>query len=206
MTWSIQHWQEFPVRDEDLPRMWEEEGKRFPYVKDVFDMACLQRPDEDCLIYTNADICVVSHCSVICALALQETDAFFSFRTDFNHDFTEPIPDDVVARGSSYAGSDLYGFRVRWWRKWRKDFPDMLLATELWDAVMRHLIQFTNQGKPVNVTGTNYHRRHGSYWESNKNRYRLRGQLHNLTTGSRWLRFHGISPIAHGVPNHLAAA
>lgn len=201
MTWSTQLWAEVPIPDPILPRMWEEEGRRFPYVLDVFDAACAGKQPEDCMIYTNADICVLSHCDMTCIGALQETDAFYSYRRDFNEDFTAPIPDDVVLRGVGYAGSDLYGFRVRWWRENRKDYPDMLIGQELWDAVIRRLIDISNPGKPVNLPDTHYHRRHDSWWERSENRYRLKGQLYNLKTGSQWLRKHGINPAIHGVPD-----
>lgn len=203
MTWSTQLWTELPISDCVLARMWEEEGRRFPYVIDVFDAACSGREPEDCMIYTNSDICVLSNCALICASALQETDAFYSYRRDFNEDFTAPIPDDIVLRGTAYAGSDLYGFRVRWWRAHRKDFPDMLIGTELWDAVLRTLIETTNSGRAVNLPNTHYHRRHDSVWERAENRYRLKRQLHNLKLGSQWLRNRGINPAIHGVPMHV---
>lgn len=200
ITWGTQLWQEIPVHDSDVPRLWEEEGKRYPYVKDVFDFACKGLPGEDIMVYTNADICVRSDCALVVVGAMQDTDAFYSFRRDFNVDFHEPIPDDAIARGSDYAGSDLYGFRVRWWTQHRDEFPDLVLALETWDAVIRHLIERTNQGKPVNLRDTNYHRRHSSFWEDSKNRYRLKGQLHNLTLSTQWLKSRGINPAIHGIP------
>lgn len=199
MTWSTQLWTELPIADAALPRMWEEEGRRFPYVRDVFDAACSGKQSVDCMIYTNADVCVLSTCALMCASALQETDAFYSYRRDFNHDFHEPIPDDVVLRGNAYSGSDLYGFRVRWWQQCRKDFPDMLIGQEAWDAVLRRLMEVSNSGKPVDLPNTHYHRRHDSWWEKSENRYRLKGQLHNLTLASHWLKAHGVNPAVHGI-------
>lgn len=199
MTWETQLWVEQPIMESSLARLWEEEGRKYPYVLDVFDAACAGKQPDDCLIYTNADICVLSDCALICTAALQETDAFYSYRRDFNHDFHEPIPDDVVLRGTSYAGSDLYGFRVRWWREWRKDFPDMLIGNEAWDPVLRRLMEITNIGKPTNLPDTHYHRRHASRWEDGANRYRLKSQLHNLNLASRWLKAHGVNPAVHGI-------
>lgn len=203
MTWEAQIWNEIPVRDEVLPRMWKEEGHSYPYVLDVFDYACRSKAPEDVMVYTNADICVCSDCAWKIASVMQETDAFYSMRRDFNHDFDAPIPDDKIPRGSGYVGSDLYAFRVRWWTQARKDYPDMLVACELWDAVLRQTITDSNPKRIVSVPDLSYHRRHASTWENTANRYRLKGQIHNLQLGSTWLRNHGTDPAIHGVPKRI---
>lgn len=202
-TWTTQPWIEVPVKDSELPRMWQEEGKQFPYVIDLFDIACNGKDPDSVMVYTNSDICVVSDCAMIVVEAIQETDAFYSYRVDFNHDFQDPIDDAIVRNTRPYAGSDLYGFRAGWWMKWRKEFPDMIIAMELWDSVIRRLIQITNPNKRVDIPNTHYHRRHGSYWEDPKNRYRLKGQMHNLRIGGQWLLGHGVNPSVHGVPRHI---
>lgn len=202
MTWSTQLWTEIAITDGLLERIWNEEGRSFPYVKDLFDYPAkaFRLDDDDILIYTNADICVLSNCALLCASALQETDALYSYRRDFNQDFSAPIPDDIVLRGTAYAGSDLYGFRVGWWNQWRQEYPDMLIGTEAWDPVLRHLMEITNPGKSVNLPNTHYHRRHDSCWERKENRYRLKRQRYNLGLASRWLKAHGVNPASHGIP------
>jgi len=199
MTWATQLWHEIPVRDEDLSKMWKEEGKSFPSVIEVFDFACRGLASDDIAVYTNTDICVRSNCAMVIASAMQDTDAFYSMRRDFNHDFSEPIPDDAIERGDAYVGSDLYGFRVGWWLKHRKDFPDLYCGLEAWDAILRHLIELTNLGRVVSVPNTHYHRRHASPWEAAENRYRWKGQLHCLKTAGEWLRRHNINPAIHGI-------
>lgn len=200
ITWSTQLWTELPVRDSDLPRLWEEEGRRYPYVRDLFDFAARGRADRDILAYTNADICVSSDCALQVARLLQSTDALYAMRRDFNHDFHEPIPDDVIPRGDAYVGSDFYACRAGWWRRWRDEFPDMIVALEAWDAVLRHLIEFTNPGRAVSLSNVIYHRRHSSFWEAAENRYRLRGQKMVLQLAAAWLRRHNINPAIHGIP------
>lgn len=199
MSWSIQPWTELPIRDQDLPRLWHEEGRSYPYLLDLFDAAVSKKDDADILIFTNSDIGVVTKATFYIALALQDTDACYCYRRDFNHDYSEPIPDDVVPRGDDYVGSDLYAFRTFWWRKVRGDFPDMLLGHELGDAILRRLIDSTNFGKPTMLRNLIYHRRHASWWEKAENRYRLNGQIHNLTQGANWLRQKGVNPSVHGV-------
>lgn len=199
-TWAVQPWIEIPIRDEELPRLWEEEGRAYPFVADIFNRACAGLSENAIMVFTNSDLCVCSNCALQIAAAMQDTDALFSMRRDFNHPFHEPIPDDVIARGDNYAGSDLYAFRVAWWEKNKAHFPDMITACELWDAVLRQLIIETNPDRIVSVPDLSYHHRHGSTWENPKNRYRLKGQIHNLRLGSMWLRMHDIDPAQHGVP------
>lgn len=198
-TWTTQCWQEIPVHDSDLPRLWQEEGRSFPYVRDVFDFACKGIPDSDIMVYTNADICVRTDCALVIANAMQDTDAFYSMRRDFNHDFHEPIPDDVIPRGDAYVGSDLYGFRASWWRQQRNHFPDLIVGLEAWDACLRRLIEVTNQGHQVSIPNTHYHRRHASPWEAKENRYRWKGQIYCLKTAAAWLRSMGVNPQSHGI-------
>lgn len=179
--------------------MWREEGRAWPYVVDLFDKAAEGLGDRDILVYTNTDICVCSKCALLAVAALQGTEAFYSMRRDFNEDFTEPIPDDVVPRGDAYVGSDLYGMRVSWWQRHRKEFPDMIVGLEGWDAVLRSLIELTNPGRLVSIPNTHYHRRHASFWESAENRYRLKGQKFVLDRARSWLRGHGLNPANYGI-------
>jgi hypothetical protein len=37
-TWPRQPWKECPVADADLPRLWQEKGRSFPYLRDLFDV------------------------------------------------------------------------------------------------------------------------------------------------------------------------
>lgn len=202
MTWAMQPWNELPVPDSLLPRMWREEDRAYPYVRDLFDHACWAEspPANAIMVYTNADVCVRSNCALMVAAIMQDTDAFYSLRRDFNHDFHAPMADGEIANGNAYVGSDFYAFRVSWWRTNRDAFPDMIVAFELWDAVLRHLIAFTNRGRIVSVPDLTYHQRHASWWEQPNNRYRLSGQLHNLKLGSDWMTVRGINPKIHGVP------
>lgn len=199
-TWATQFWTEIPIRDQELPRLWEEEGRKFPFVLDLFDFACNGKSDRDILIYTNADIAVLSTSALRVAEALQEIEACYSYRLDMHHGSPAVLPDEVVLKSAvGYAGSDLYGFRARWWRKFRKEMPDMIIAFEAWDAVLRHLIEFSQPAKSVNLPNTHYHWKHGSFWENPLNRYRLKGQKRCLNLASDWLRRHGINPSRHGI-------
>lgn len=197
-TWKNQPWRECPVRDEQLPRLWKEEGRQFAYIKDVFDFAAKSSKDNDIIIYTNADICVRTDCAAQITLALQQSEACYSFRRDFGP-LKEPIPDSKIVTGHNYVGSDLKAFRKRWWTKHRHEMADMILGLEAWDPIMRILIADSNKGRTVEIPNTHYHQRHDSYWETSYNRYRLKGQVHCLRLAYAWLTKHGRKPEHFGV-------
>jgi hypothetical protein len=200
-TWPRQPWKEYPVADESLPRLWKENGRSFPYIRDVIDLACQLCKDEDIIIYTNADIMVRSDCCAVVAEALQSVDACYCFRRDFHHRVESPIPDADYAKGLDYAGSDLKAFRAIWWRAYRDDMPDMVLGAEAWDPVLRQLIDETNEGRgDTRIRDVICHERHGSYWENPKHRYKLKMQLHCLGLAKHFFLSRGINPRNFGIP------
>jgi len=193
MTWPRQPWVDFPIKDTDLPRMWQERGKTFPYVKDLFDFACHDRPNSDILVFTNSDIMVRGDACARVAEALQIADACFSFRRDFHHRVETPIPDKDFEKGMDYPGHDLFAFRCGWWRDYREEMPDMIIGFEAWDAVLDVLIRETNpHGVPLKDIIC--HERHGSYWENPVHRYKLKSQQHNLGLARVFMVERGIDP------------
>ncbi|MDB6110584.1 MAG: hypothetical protein JWR69_2334 [Pedosphaera sp.] len=200
-TWPRQPWKECPVADADLPRLWQEKGRSFPYLRDLFDAGCQGCRDEDILVYTNADIMVRSDCCAKIAEALQTVDACYCYRRDFHHRVESPIPDADYAKGLDYAGSDLKAFRVIWWRAYREDMPDMLIGNEAYDPVLRQLIDETNGAENgTRIRDVICHERHGSYWENPKHRYTLKSQLHNLGLAKAFFVARGIDPRRFGIP------
>jgi hypothetical protein len=187
------------VRDQDLPRLWKEEGRAFPLLRDVFDFAGRDKRISDILIYTNADIHVRSDCSAQVALTLQGTDACYCFRRDFPR-LNSVLADDAFATGEDYPGHDLTAFRVGWWQQYRSEMPDMVVGLEAWDPCIRVLIDKTNPDKDVTLHDLIAHERHSSYWEKAENRYRLNGQKHNIALAKAFLAANGINPKTRGLP------
>ncbi len=198
LTWQKQRWLEFPIYDNQLPRLWREEGRQFAYIKDVFDYVCAPAAPDDIICYTNADICVRSDCALMVATRMQHVDACYSFRRDFPKLVT-PLADSLIPQGQHYPGSDLKAFRKRWWTAHRGEMADMILGLEAWDPLMRILIEDTHKGCDVELPLTHYHQRHGSYWEARDNRYRLRGQLYCLRLAKQWLMKRGRNPANFGI-------
>lgn len=198
-TWPCQDWLPFPIKDSDLPRLWTEAGRSFPFIKDMFDLACADASKNDVVVYTNADICLSTDCSKRVREAMMGTDAVYCYRRDFKH-LGSPLPDSEIVKGHDYCGSDLKAFRVGWWRKHRKDFPDMILGMELWDPCLRILMDQTNPAGKCRLQNLIYHQRHDSYWERPENRYSLKAQRHCLKAGANYLRKLGQDVTESGVP------
>lgn len=197
-TWASQPWRELPVDDATLPRLFDENGRKLPFVRDLFDRAADGGPSTGIVIFTNADIGVVWDAAFRIALALQVNGAGYSFRRDFGR--LSAVPSDIT-QGADYPGTDLFFFRVGWWQKHRAQMPDMLLAREAWDACLRVLIEKTCPNKPLALPNICWHERHGGngHWEGAANRYSLPGQLHNLKLAKAALTGWGYNPASFGI-------
>lgn len=198
-TWANQLWSECAVKDEQLPRLFKDGDRAFPFIKDLFDIGCRDKEGSEIIVFTNSDICVRSNCASVIAAELQDKDALYAFRRDFGHQLEKPIPDDDIPKGIFYQGTDLKAFRVDWWRMHCYDFPDMLLGNEAWDSVLRVLMEITHGGQNMGVPDLIYHERHASRWENLKNRYTVASQRHNLRLAYPWFLKHGLKPQSFGV-------
>lgn len=187
------------IADADLPRVFREKGRPIPFIRDLFDNATAQLSDSDIVLFTNADIGLATNARFRIAESLQFNDATYAFRRDFYHRVESPIADADIGTGRHYPGSDLFAFRAGWWRAWRNDYPDLLLAREAWDACLRVLIEQTNPNKPVSLPDLIWHERHANGWEDRTLRYSLPGQVYNLRLASVWLKLRGLQPAAFGI-------
>lgn len=156
--------------------------------------------DADIACYTNSDICVRSDCALLIASLMQETDALYSHRRDFNQDFYAPKPDSEIEKGDDYIGADLFAFRVSWWKQHRDKMPDLLLGREFWDCALRTLMDATSPPEKALAHNLIYHRRHPSTWEKKENRHSLPSQLYCIRLAIEFCRKYGIDGRAAGLP------
>jgi hypothetical protein len=191
-TWDIQPWNDLPIPEKE-GRLFHDKSGQVPYIKDIFSFATQLKADEDIIVFTNSDICVSGNCCVTIVPALQSLDAIYCFRRDFGR-MENPLSIPRIRSGTHYVGSDLYAFRVGWWREYRGEFPDMLLGRECWDAVMRLLIDMTHTGRNPTLYDLIYHERHSSVWENPSNKRSLPSQLHNIDLARKWLLSYGFNP------------
>lgn len=200
-TWSSQQWSNFPVSNLSLPRVFTENARELPYIKDIFDFGCVSFDDSVILVFTNTDICVAPDCATRILRWMEDgRDSCYAFRNDFaklDHPLTYP----EIASGHKYCGADLFAFKVSWWKKHRNNYPDLILGREAWDACMRVLMEATkpDKSKSLALPDLIYHEKHPNGWENPSIRYRLPGQLHNLRRAYEWLRHMKYNPANFGV-------
>lgn len=200
-SWRTQPWTLFPVADDVLPRLFTEGHRKFPYFGDLADAAVNGSPDDTIIVYLNADVGVMSDCALKIVTALQINDATYCFRRDAHHKLTTIPGDDEVRHWHLYAGTDLFAFRSNWWRAHRKEWPDLVLGREAWDACLRVLMEATCPVKPVAVVDCCFHERHTGhgYWETPSLRYSLAGQKHNLKLAKSFVKRFGYRPEQFGI-------
>lgn len=197
LTWSRQMWNDLPI-PENAGRLFTDRAGRVPYIKDLLSIAIGGKPDNDIVVFTNADICVHSNCANILVGALQAADAVYAFRRDFPF-LNTPLPDPIIASGTDYIGCDLFAFRVYWWKDYQDTFPDMLLGREAWDCVMRLLMDWHQDGERPAIPNIIYHERHPTAWENPAFRHQLPSQLHNLNLAKSWLRHYKLDYSRFGI-------
>jgi hypothetical protein len=200
LSWVRQSWKELPIQDSELPRLFNENSKRLPYIKDLICFGANKSGDDDILVLTNNDTGVRGDCCLQISAALQNNDAGYCFRKDFYHRMEKPIADEEVYKGMEYPGSDLFFFRVGWWRNYGQCYPDMLLGREAWDCTLRVLIEETNPNKPLAIPNICWHERHANGWEDRSIRYKLAGQLYNLGQARAFFKTRNINPMQFGIP------
>ena len=201
-SWAKQPWHDRPVVNAELNRVWRENGRSVPYIRDLFDAGCERFKDDDIICYTNSDIIMRSDACFQIAAVMQATDAAYGYRFDFHHRLGKVPVDSQFSSGVMYPGSDLVAFRVRWWTAHRHTMPDMVIAHEAYDPVLRTLIdQSCKETAPNEIVGICCHERHSGpdHWENPANRYRLKGQLLNLALAKSFFKQRGMNPLQFGI-------
>src|SRR5206468_3985638 len=152
-----------------------------PYVGDIFDVGVAGTPTDTVIVFVNSDIGVTSDCCLRLLAALQVNPATYAFRKDCHHRLNEPPADGALNGFVPYAGTDLFAFRAEWWRRYRLEWPAMVLGREAWDCCLRVLVEATCPNKPIAVENCCWHEKHSgeSHWENPHLRYTLPGQRHN---------------------------
>lgn len=166
-----------------------------PFLKDVIDYALARCPtDRDIIMFTNADTLLVPEAWDMIRRNLHQAECVCSARADFKR-IDQQIPwVGGVSVPPPYCGTDLFAFTARWWKKVRDNVPDVLLACEGWDAMLRWLVLKDNPNgnlRPVVC----YHEWHDPFWA--KHRFDNPGQAYNRKVLTAWCK-------ANGYAKHLS--
>lgn len=162
--------------------------RKVPFLKDAINYALTKmKTDRDIVMLTNADTVLVPETWDMVRRSLHKAEAICSARADFRR-IDMPIPWVGVSMPEPYVGTDLFAFTVRWWLKIRDHVPDVLLACEGWDAMLRWLVLEENplgNLRPVVC----YHEAHPAFWA--RNRFNNAGQLYNRAELTKWCKATG---------------
>lgn len=132
-------WIPFPVFDAQLSRNANSvgEAKPLPFVNDLINLACDQAQPDDLIVLTNDDTIFVDG---LTERLLNANPPFWSSRWE-HAKVKGPLNADSIRRNSwKHVGADIFVFTKRWWMEHGSEFPDMLVAREAWDLVLRTLI------------------------------------------------------------------
>lgn len=160
-----------------------------PYMRDMVEHALAQATkDDDVVVLSNSDVCVVPHMTRLMHDAVQRHGAFYTHRWDF----AKPVGRHTdPAHGKWYPGSDLFGFSVRWWREHGHRYPDMLAGAEYVDCVLRQLIKQVC-GTGAEVHRAVYHEKHASAWERDRH---CASNRYNRLLAEAWFAQHGTDDL-----------
>lgn len=184
------NWRDCRVTEADCPRNAGNIGEKvpLPFIHDMMNLAASKCEDDEVLMITNADICLVPGLPQDIANACARKGATYCHRWDFPKVVTH-IDRHQIIMGKWYVGCDLFACTKKWWMDNRDNLPDFVLGRECWDWVFRELIKKT--GGSETRKGI-YHEKHASPWEVNR---ALLGNLHNRSYARAWLQ-HNKIPLA----------
>lgn len=194
-TWATVHrngrWAEIKAVDEVFSRTSKTavgDTRVLPFVKDVIDFCASKIPDErDYVVLTNDDTCFVPELQGMIDCAVLSDRPAFAHRWDFFRSIVAPIRSGEMLKAKWYPGSDLFVFSKRWWLRNRDDFPDLILACEYWDCVLRQMIK---RSGGLELPSAIYHEWHDSAWQQPGFREENPGQKHNIAHAKAWFGEH----------------
>lgn len=172
------NWTFTEVTADMLTRTHEDCG--LPYVHDLIDTAIGAEADEgDVISLSNSDVGCVQGITGQVLDGIREHGCCFTHRHDMHGGRIEkPIQmeAEVGERCKWYPGSDWFFMSVKWWRRNRHEFPDMVIGREFWDCVLRQVMKKRGTHE---IHKAVWHEKHASMWEQPGLRNTLAGNLHN---------------------------
>lgn len=199
VTWrtnyALGNWTPAPCPDSVLDRFFDDGKRMLPYVRDVIDFSLPAdtRPD-DLIFLTNADTC----------LSAALTDQIYNLdgslahfhRRDFGAPMVFPTHPKKVTHGRHYGGTDAFLFPFAWWNKNRNSVPDLVIAGEAWDAVLREMLK---KSGAKGIPNCLFHEEHASLWSNMRYRYSNPMNLYNLKLAKSKLQSMGLNYRGFGI-------
>jgi len=155
-----------------------------PYINDLFNLGVEVAGGDGIVCWTNLDVCVVPETAVVIRQKLAVAPCCRSARINVDDARQRRSWSDLASEGVA-PGTDLFTFRPSWWLKHRDTFPDMFIACEAFDTILRWLMEQDNPGAEI-CPPLLYHQRHEAFWVQPENRLHNPAQRHNRRMASEW--------------------
>jgi hypothetical protein len=159
------------------------------FVKDVFDKGIIGLADTDIAFYTNGDICIVPEAAKVLRDKMRDQQCCFSRRVDVSN-ADKPLSRKELEGSHPHCGTDLFAFRVGWWKSIREAFPDLLLGCEGWDFILRHTMLAERPDAEIRPSII-YHERHQSFWSKTSEIVSNPGQVYARRLCKAWASANG---------------
>jgi hypothetical protein len=169
LTWEREmgSWIDMPLEDSFFKRNARTDFnniKSAPYVTDMIDAAMEKANLWDIVVITNDDTCVTPNLTRIVRDVLAGCGACWGARREhrlINH----PMTSTELMQGYKHCGADIFCFTKEWWIQHGHNMPDMLMAFENWDYVLRTVV---NENGGREIEGLCYHEIHQGDWLTNR--------------------------------------
>lgn len=181
-SWRVSQIPTWTIDNFELPRVFCDEGRDLPYVKDVLDYAFTVTVN-DSIILTNSDIGLLLEYDTFLLASMQINNALWSHRSEFPR--LDTIPDRYSSH--TYEGVDLFAMRRFVWLEIRDSLPDLVMGAEAWDACLLTLMRTYGD---VTTTPCVFHETHLPYWSRPENITTLPSQRHNLTLAHKFFKLY----------------
>jgi hypothetical protein len=187
--------------------------RKMPFIKDIINKSINYAHDNDICVLTNADICICTDFKkkLLEYFAKTKNNCGFCFRYDKHSQITSyDLNSTDVAKLQWYVGSDLFAFKISWWKTWKPHLPDFIIGKPCWDWVMRNLMGYSvvnsstfddileNQGNICDMGSLIYHEKHESYAELSENYYKDKANLWNWCQAITWFKQYAKDKKVHG--------
>lgn len=184
LTWEreMKGWIDLPLHDSVFERNARtdfDDLKSAPYVTDMIDRAMVSANHWDIVVLTNDDTCVTPGLTPILKSVLAECGACWGARRE--HRLVNRVMTCTeLMRGRKHVGADIFAFTKEWWTEHGHNMPDMLMAFENWDYVLRTVIE-DHGGREID--GLCYHEIHTGDWTKKRD---IPAAKHNQRMGGEF--------------------
>lgn len=187
-VWSSEHangpWIDEWLRDSQMPRLFQDDRRRVPYLKDMIEIGMEGKPESSIFVFSNSDVIPSRGITRLLLQAFETHECAYSYRRDVD-ELRVFSPEEIRTKATVYSGLDLFAFTREWWDANSSALPDLLFATELWDYCLKLLMDSTG-GKRFQYLI--YHLRHEPEGLRNRD---SRSQKYNREKAEPFLKTHG---------------